>query len=49
VVVVGTANPNEIALIVVSTVIGLLVGTEFKGLLARRAARAAQAPAATPA
>jgi H+/Cl- antiporter ClcA len=46
VVVVGTANPNEVALIVVSTVVGLLVGAGVKEVMARRAAQAAQAPAA---
>jgi H+/Cl- antiporter ClcA len=47
VVVVGTATPNEIALIVVSTVVGLLVGAAVKEAIARRAqTQAAQAPAA---
>jgi H+/Cl- antiporter ClcA len=40
VVVVGTANSNEIALIVVSTVVGLLVGTAAKEAIAQRASKA---------
>jgi hypothetical protein len=39
VVVVGTADPNEIALIVVSTVVGLLVGAAVKAVMARREAQ----------
>jgi H+/Cl- antiporter ClcA len=41
VVVIGTAGPNEIALIVVATVVGLLIGTAARALMARRAAQAA--------
>jgi H+/Cl- antiporter ClcA len=49
VVVIGTADANEVALIVVSTVVGLLVGTALKEVLARRAAQAGSGEHATTA
>jgi H+/Cl- antiporter ClcA len=49
VVVVGTADANEVALIVVSTVVGLLVGAAVKEAQARRAPRAESGEHATTA
>ena len=37
--VIGTADPDSIALIVLSTVVGMLVGKGFKQALARRGAQ----------
>jgi hypothetical protein len=41
--VIGTADPDTVALMVLSTVTGLLVGAAVKQAMARRAARAAPA------
>jgi H+/Cl- antiporter ClcA len=47
--VVGTADPDTLALIVLSTVVGMLIGNRFKAEMARRRlSRAAHAPAPVP-
>lgn len=47
VVVIGTADPNEVALLVLSSVIALTVGNSVKRLMARRVAQRAKTQTAT--
>ncbi|HEY1387712.1 MAG TPA: chloride channel protein [Ktedonobacterales bacterium] len=48
VVVVGTADPNEVALLVLSSLVALIVGERIKRLMAQRRASSAKTPATAP-
>lgn len=47
VVVIGTADPNEVALLVLSSIVALIVGGGLKRLMARQASERAKAPPGT--